>query len=312
MYIYIIQIITGIIFLYVGSEILIKKTEKLAFHLKISPIVIGLTIISISTSIPEMSTSIVAQINNSPNIIIGTLIGSNIANIALILGLIFAFAPYNIPSIIKKRDIPFLLISTIFLTLAMLKNQITRLEGFLLLIIYIFMTYCQIYLQKKHQEKGKEQHHRKAKISHILIQTFFVFISLAIVLIGAHYLIKGSTSISHYFGISNRLISLTLIAIGTSLPELTISILSAIRKKVSISISTIIGSNIVNSLFVMGGIALISPITFSSKFYIDLLIMIFFTLILWITCFFKKEFLLRIVGVSYLLLYLIYIFFIFS
>jgi cation:H+ antiporter len=275
----------GLFLLIFGANILIQSSAKLALLLKLTPLFIGLTIIAIGTSAPESAVGIVATIKKSQGIALGTIIGSNIANIGLVLGISGLIKPLRISKRLFKIELPFFLLSSFFLFLFCFDLEISSLEGaFLLFFLFIF--YLLTYISsKKEPEIANELVNMKfikffKKINSKILLFFSCIISLVLVVEGANLMVKSGINLAHILGISTWIIGITVFAIGTSLPELATS-LSAIFKKVpSISIGNVIGSNIFNILFVLGLISVIRPISLQkSNLKFEIPAMLFFTML---------------------------------
>ncbi|MDP2684821.1 MAG: calcium/sodium antiporter [bacterium] len=291
MFIDILFFIIGIALLYFGAEILVKNSSWLAKSIGISPLIVGLTIVAFGTSAPELLVSTVASVQGDSAIAIGNVIGSNIANIGLVLGLVILIRPPKSEDASVKREFPFLVIISALLFLLMLDGQLGRIDGVVLLLLFaIFMYYNIMTVRKKMVNKFKQEveeieekieeivelkkHHRK-KVKRNLL---FSLGGLLILLVGSKLMVDSSITIAQGFGISQMVIGLSLVAVGTSLPELFTSVIASIKKEEEINVGMILGSNIFNTLLILGVAAVILPITVEKNdIYVSLPVMFIFT-----------------------------------
>ncbi|MDX9754566.1 MAG: calcium/sodium antiporter [bacterium] len=278
----ILYILLGGTLLYFGGDWLVSGATQLAKRFGVSPLVIGLTIVALGTSCPELAAMLIAALKGQPEIAVGAIIGSNISNIALILGLSALICPLTARLAFLKREVPIMIFTAaLFFPLAWL-GYAGRAEGAIfvfLLIVYIWYTYT----------KGKEEttpDDYTAEIENLAPSSlswsiFLVIAGIAFLTKGADFLIEGAVLIATYFGIPEKVVGLTLVALGTSLPELASCIVAALRKETDIILGNIIGSNIFNILGIMGTTALIRPFEISmASVWIDLLVMMAVTLLL--------------------------------
>ncbi len=274
----------GFFTLYIGAEWLVKGASKLAVFLGLSPLLIGLTVVAFGTSAPELLVSVVSAIKGKDMIAIGNVVGSNICNIALILGISSLLYPITCQKEVVKRDLPVMMGISGFLILISLDSKISRLDGFILfcaLIAYIVFNY----LQDKRRVFGQEEFLEDNKTEEIrLVKNIFLLIcGIALVIFGAKIVVNSSEDIMRRFGISEKVIGLSIVAFGTSLPELATSVVAAYKKHMDISIGNLIGSNAFNIMCVLGITALIRPIyisggIFQSRLLMDYIIMLFISI----------------------------------
>ena len=297
-------LIAGLILLVLGSNYLLKSSVNLSLKYKIPRVVVGLTIVSIATSAPELLISISSVLKNSSDIAISNVIGSNIANFGLVLGLALFFSKIKISKDIINKDWNFLMIiSVIFTFFALSKLQIGRIEGgilFTLLISSIFY----VFMNSKNEDSKREFIY----ISNLkLILTMLV--SSVMLYFGSEFFVKSSIYFADYFGVSERIIGLTIVAIGTSLPEIVTTLIAVFKKELDISIGNILGSNIFNILAVIGLTSIVKPLEITSKanLQFDLSVMFVFMLLLFIFYSLSKSKILgRINGIIFLLSFVIY------
>ena len=268
-------LIAGLLLLIAGGNYLVKGGVAVAKRFKVPTLIIGMTIVAFGTSSPEFIVSLQSALQGHPEISIGNVVGSNIANIGLILGITALILPMSVNRTSVKIDVPFLILcSLLFFTLAQ-DNLISRGEGLIFITLLILFTLLSIYKGKKENavEEPANEETKKEKELNMTSALIMIVASCAALTFGANLLIDSAVSIAKSFGVSERIISVTLVAFGTSVPELATSIMAAVRKENDIAIGNVVGSNIFNILFVIGASALITPIenfdfaAFSFDFY---------------------------------------------
>jgi cation:H+ antiporter len=271
--------ILGFSFLYFGAEFLVKGASRLGVLLGIPKIVIGLTIVSISTSMPEAVLSLIAQVyRGEGDIAIGNIVGSNIANIGLILGFACLMRPQHFSSDVRKFDIIVMLAASLWLFFAIYSGTIGRFSGGLFLLGLVLFLFFQVKRALDHRKNNKRE---KVHLKVVVQSGGWILLGSVILIVGGELFLKASLAIAHYFNLSERVIGLTLIAIGSSLPELATSVVGVLKKETEIVVGNVIGSNIFNILFVVGSVASISPISVSQTLVLwDIPIMLGFSFIL--------------------------------
>ena len=274
----IIQLLAGFVLLYFGGDWLVNGGVALARRFRISPLVIGMTIVAFGTSAPELLVSMTSSIKGSAGIAMGNVIGSNIANIGLILGLTAMLCP--IPTQNRKvsaNGLVMILASLLALVLS-LNNGLSRIEGLILFAGIILFTVISIRLGRTKQDATQPDSEPQGKEMSVLVALLLVALSCAMLAFGADFMVDGATSIAQALGVSDKVIGLTIVALGTSLPELAASVAAALKKEMDISIGNIIGSNIFNLMCVLGVSASIRPIPFDYMQYrMDFIIMMVFS-----------------------------------
>ncbi|MCK5699476.1 MAG: calcium/sodium antiporter [Candidatus Aenigmarchaeota archaeon] len=279
-----------------SAKLITDSAIHFARVLGASDFIVGATVVALGTSLPELSSSIEAMHAGLPGIVIGNVIGSNIANIALVLGITSIFYIIKTKRNILKKDIPFLFISAFATAIVLIDFKITLIEGIMLLATYLAYLAYSIKIHKDHDK------HKKTKLKPSSILLFFI--GVAGIIYAAKYLISSSTLIMHSFGISEAIIGFILIAIGTSLPELATSIVAARKGKTDLMIGDIIGSNTFNSLVVLGASSTIGTVSASSSFITAALpSMLLLTLFLAYVVYDKK--ITKLEGATLLTLYII-------
>ncbi|MEK6861357.1 MAG: calcium/sodium antiporter [Nanoarchaeota archaeon] len=298
--------IVSLTLLIISANTLVKSSSSLAKVLRVPEFIIGLTVVSVGTSIPELATSIVAAIKQNSEIITGTIIGSNIANIGLILGIASIMVPIELKKKKFSLDSIFLVFISITLFILSLDQKIKWTEGLFFLLLFIAYISLLIKRSRKSEYVHLEENIVRHKIS-FFKNILTILFSFAFLYLGAEYLVKSASLIASIFGISEETIALTMIAVGTSLPELFVTLSSARQHKVSILMGNIIGSNISNTLLIFGSAAVISPIILSS-FDVFIMLPIMITVSLLLYNFIKTTWFSRVLeGVLFLFFYLIFV-----
>ena len=292
----VIILLVGFIFLVKGADWFVEGAASIARKLGIPQLIIGLTIVAMGTSMPEAAVSITAALQQNAGITIGNVVGSNILNIFIILGITALITNVKIQKSTIRYEIPFMILITIILMICgMTDMKITFIEGIFLWILFIaYLVY--LFIMAKNGETQEEE------------KDIPVWKCLIFILIGGILVVKavsGASAIARYFGMSERFIGLTIVAFGTSLPELVTSVTAAKRGNAGIAIGNIVGSNIFNILFVIGTTSLICNVPFESKFLVDTIIAIIAGLILWFGTM-KHQELRKPCGIVMLLCYMFY------
>ncbi len=243
--------------LFYGAEFIVKGGSQLARYFGLSPIVIGLTVVAFGTSLPELVVSIVAAIGGSSPIAIGNVVGSNIANVGLVLGISSLIFPIKINLSQIKNDLIIYIFVCLMFSAFCMNGSISRQEGLILFLSVLIYTWYSFYYSssKNNDEDVNDKNPSNLRMLFILIISGITLLSF-----GANLFVKGAIDIARYFGISEIVIGMTIVALGTSLPELATSVIASLRKEHAISIGNIVGSNLFNLLSVIGIVSLVSPI----------------------------------------------------
>ncbi|RPH94120.1 MAG: calcium/sodium antiporter [Calditrichaeota bacterium] len=277
MLLFLLYVLFGLVLLYFGAEGLVRGSSSLALRLRVSPLVIGLTVVAYGTSMPEMVVSTKTALSHQGGIAIGNVIGSNIFNIAVILGISALISPLKIKAQIVRTDAP-IMVAASFLFLLLFRNfRIDRLEGVLLFSLVIIYTVGNFYFARRESKKFDKEFSDTfgmAKYKSFWIELLFILVGLGLLVIGANSLVNGAVGIARHLQVSEAVIGLTIIAAGTSLPELATSLVAAARKEADIAVGNIIGSNLFNILAILGAASLIAPIDGIGISSIDTTVMI--------------------------------------
>jgi len=313
MLIWILLIILGFILLIKGADFLVDGASNIAKKFHIPEIIIGLTIVSIGTSLPELFVSITSAIDGYPDMAIGNVIGSNISNLLLILGTATLIRSIDFEKETRLIEIPIcLVVSIIFMVLCNLGQDVTRFDaGILMALFAMFIIYTIVMTfkgEKFEKDKGELQEENN-KINVSLVKNI-IYIILGIVLLkfGGDLTVDNAVNVANFFNLSEKLISITILAVGTSLPELVTSISAAIKGKSDIAILNILGSNIFNMLLIIGSSAFIKPITYNLSYNKDMIVVILATLILTLFPMIPpKNKMTRTNGIVYVIMYIVYL-----
>ena len=255
----ILYLVAGLLILVLGGEFLVKGSVGLAVKMKVSMVVIGLTVVSFATSAPELIVSVYAALSEHPDMALGNVIGSNIANISLVLGLTALIFPLGFQKRMYTVDVPLMLFASSLLGIFLYNDYTLQAwEGIIFVVLISIMTFMMIRNSRKEQKANGELLEAGMKMSKILL---FLLIGGACLYFGSRLLVDGATVLARNMGVSERVISVSIIAFGTSVPELSASIIAALKKEKELSIGNLIGSNIFNIFAVLGITSIIHPIT---------------------------------------------------
>lgn len=297
-------LIVGFVLLMKGADIFVDGSSALADKMGIPQIVIGLTIVAFGTSAPEAAISITAAVKGSADLAVSNVVGSNILNVLLILGISSIIAPLAIQKNTLKYEIPFVTAVTILLMgLGIWGYSLGRVDGIVFILLMVaFIVYLIIIAKKGNAENDEGAPSKKLPV---WLMILYIILGGAGIVGGSQLTVNSATTIAKYFGMSERLIGLTIVAFGTSLPELITSVTAAAKHKADIAIGNIVGSNIFNILFVLGATAIITPVAYSRDFIVDNIMAILTMLLLFFLVLRKKK-LTRPGGIIMLLSYVVY------
>lgn len=256
-------VIFGFVVLIWGADRFVYGASATARNLGVSPLVIGLTVVGIGTSAPEILISIIAAYDGNPALAVGNALGSNITNIALVLGITALFVPLLVKSDTLKREYPVMFLIMLLALVLCLDGDLSRFDGSVLFIGLIIMLFWMVRLGLRKHETDQLETEFEQEIPYITTgkALFWLAIGMTLLLLSSKALVWGSVNIAHAFGISDLIIGLTIVAIGTSLPELAASVMSALKGEPDIALGNVIGSNMFNLLAVLGIPGLITPHT---------------------------------------------------
>lgn len=293
---YNLMLIIGFVLLIVGADLLVKGSSNIAKNFNIPEMLIGLTIVAIGTSMPELIITISSASNNATDLIIGNAIGSNLCNLLLIMGITAFLRPIEIDNETRLIHLPVLLFSTIIVLVLGLgifgrsNNILNRTDGIILVVLYILYFLYPIIIEIKDIKNSVEENKKKhIKSKNILLSLFLVVLGIVLLKIGGDLVVNKSTEIAIKYGVSERVIGLTIVAIGTALPELITSIIAVIKKEGDLAEGNLIGSCILNSFLILGTGAIITPLNVSIEFIYNLILLAFSILLIWMCCSLGKK-----------------------
>ena len=278
-----ILIVGGLVLLFFGADWLVKGAVTMALHLGLSPLIVGLTVVALGTSLPEALVSVQASLDNQGGIALGNVIGSNILNIALILGLSALIQPLKVDSHLVKADVP-LLVGASFLLMVLLEDfHISRMEGALLLLGIVFYVCGNIMTVKRtspEEDKIEGIEIPEDPSKNLLRHIGLLVLGLIALAFGSNFLVSGAVDLARLWGLSEALIGLTIVSIGTGTPELATALMAAYRKTADIAIGNAVGSNLFNIMFVVGLAGLVAPMDATGINSSDLYVMFGLTILL--------------------------------
>ncbi|MCI0698311.1 calcium/sodium antiporter [candidate division KSB1 bacterium] len=257
--------LAGLVALILGAEALVRGASRLAAAIGISPLVIGLTVVAYGTSAPELAVCVQAAFSGQPDIVLGNVVGSNILNVLFVLGIAALITPLAVSPQLIRLDVPLMIGASILMLILVMDGTVSRLDGVLLLLINIVYVVWTIYQSRKDIPQVQDQYTEKygtaqsRSASGSVINIFLIVIGLAMLLAGSRWLVNGAVAAAKALGVSELLIGLTIIATGTSLPEVATSIVASVRGQRDIAVGNVIGSNVFNITSVLGLTSIFAP-----------------------------------------------------
>ncbi|MCF1427800.1 MAG: calcium/sodium antiporter [Shewanella sp.] len=269
-------IIGGFIILTVGAESLVRGASAVALRLGITPLVIGLTIVAFGTSAPELAVSLKSALAGNSGIALGNVIGSNIANIGLILALTALIRPIQVQSQMVKRDIPLMIAASVVLWFMLFDSELGFVDG--LILVFALLSYLTFsYMSAKNSNEELEV---DTAPQHPALSALFIIAGIAMLIGGGVLFVDGAVELAKAFGVSEVVIGLTIVAIGTSMPELVTSVVAAMKGQSDIAIGNVVGSNLFNILGILGITALVQPVSSTGLEHFDFTIMLALAVVL--------------------------------
>ena len=310
----IVCLIIGFVFLVKGADLFVEGSSSIAKKLKVPSIVIGLTIVAIGTSLPEAAVSITASVTNNNALAISNVLGSNIFNLMVVIGVCAILTPVAVQKDVVRRDLPFSVICALLLLVLgyMGSMSLGHVDGIILLLLYIAFLGFMIYTAMKARKAGNENSSEvvaeaeEIKIMSVPKSILFIIIGAVGIMIGGDVVVDSAVNIATSFGMSQTLVGLTIVALGTSLPELVTSAVAAKKKEVDMALGNAIGSNVANILMILGIASSISPIPFHMEDLIDICVLVAFSLLIWLFAWTKKR-IDKGEGLVMVVLYVIYV-----
>ena len=303
-----ILLIVGFVLLIKGADFFVEGASAVAKKFHVPALVIGMTIVAMGTSLPELSVSVTASLAGSNQLAIGNVIGSNIFNLMVVLGSCALFSVLEVNDDTIKRDFPFSIICAIVLMImGLIGGSVGHLDGAILLVFFVVFLAIMLRAALKSRNEAKESKEENEIVDIPTWLCILYIIGGAIAIkFGGDGVVNGSKTLALSFGMSETLVGLTIVALGTSLPELVTSIVAARKNQLDMAIGNVVGSNIFNILMILGVAGAISPMTYLSVNAIDTIILVAFSAIVWLMCFIKKN-LSRAQGIIMLILYVAYL-----
>ena len=305
------QLAMGLVVLVLGAEVLVRGASRLALAIGVPPLIIGLTVVAYGTSAPELSVTTMAALAGRPDIALGNVVGSNIFNVLFILGISALILPLRVSKQLVRRDVPLMIVAAVVFLLMALDGRVGRGDGLVLVLGVVWYTVHLIRGGRREVLSAEEEAGVKPARTPLLGAGIAVVVGLALLVLGARWLVDGATAIARQFGMSELVIGLTIVAGGTSLPELATSLMAAIRGERDLAVGNIVGSNIFNILMIMGAAGLLSGVTVApGALHFDIPIMIAVSLAC-LPVFFTFGEINRLEGAFFLLYYGAYVVFLF-
>lgn len=275
-------LVLGLIALFIGAEGLIRGASALALRVGITPLVVGLTVVAFGTSTPELVVSLKAALIGNSSISLGNVVGSNIANIALILGICAIIKPLDVHTNVIRREIPIMIGLSILLIALLIDGELSLIDGIIFVAGIVTYTIVNISMARKEKNAEVENEFKEGLKTKLGVPVSIVFVvgGLGLMILGANLFVTSAVSIAKAIGVSDAIIGLTIVAIGTSLPELITSIVASYKNESDIAIGNVVGSNIFNILGILGITAIVMPLSSAGISYIDFGVMLFTAMIL--------------------------------
>ncbi|MGL4713839.1 MAG: calcium/sodium antiporter [Shewanella sp.] len=270
------SIIGGFIILTLGAEALVRGASSIALRLGITPLIIGLTIVAFGTSAPELAVSVKSALAGNSGIALGNVIGSNIANIGLILAITALIRPIQVQSQVVKRDIPLMILASMLFWALLLDGELSLIDGVVLLSLLVgYLAFS--YISSKNSKNEEEI---EAGPNNPLLSALFILVGISMLVGGGILFVNGAVDLAKTFGISEVIIGLTIVAIGTSMPELVTSVLAALKGQSDIAIGNVVGSNLFNILGILGITAIVQPVSSLGFQPLDFIVMLAFAIVI--------------------------------
>jgi len=299
-------LIFGLTVLIIGGNLLLKAAVSISLRFGIPKLLIGMTVVSLATSAPELIVSIKSALQGSPDLAISNVLGSNIANLGLVLGITILFSPISISKSVYRKEWPIMMFSAIYFLIVIVDGTISKIEGGIL-VCFLVMTISALIKLRDKSEVELENSNEDSLFKSL----FILFFGGLFLYYGSEWFIDGAIMLANSFGISERIIGITVVSVGTSIPELVTSLVAVFNKEKSISLGNLLGSNIFNVFAVLGITSLVTPLTVLDQSIInyDIYVMLFFAAIILPLIFFPKKLVLgRKEGIIILLFYTLYVY----
>ena len=300
-------LVIGFVLLIKGADFFVEGSSSVAKKFNVPSLIIGMTIVAMGTSLPELAVSVTAAITGNNTLAVSNVSGSNIFNLMVVCGACALFAPLTIEKNTLMKEFPFSIVCAgLLVVLGFIGMKLGRVDGIIFLVIFVAYLFWMIYSAKKaRSETEEEEMAEEIKILPMWKCLLYIVGGMIAIKFGGDFVVNGASSIAAGFGLSQTLIGLTIVALGTSLPELVTSIVAARKNEVDMALGNVIGSNIFNILLILGVAAAISPVTFIMENIIDIIILIIMSTVVWIFAWTSKK-INRKEGIIMLLVYVVY------
>ena len=311
---YILFLVVGFVLLIRGADTFVNSASTIAKAFKIPTIVIGMTIVAFGTSAPEAAVSISSSLSNSVGVCVGNIVGSNMFNLLVVLGLSAVFIPVALEREVVKTDVLFMTLASVLLMVCALifgqngNFMLIRIECIIMLVLIIaYVTWSVIKVLKNNKEESAEEPKEiSEKKPNIFMAVVLLIVGLAGIVVGGDFVVFGAKNIAISLGASELLVGLTIVAVGTSLPELITSLIAIRKKENEIALGNVIGSNLFNILFILGMSGTISPLPIAMNALIDIIILAVISIAFFIYCWFRKD-INRVTGIVMVSMYVVYL-----
>ena len=302
-----ILLVVGFVFLIKGADFFVEGASAVAKKLHVPALVIGMTIVAMGTSLPELSVSVTASIAGSNQLAIGNVVGSNIFNLMVVLGSCALFSALEVSDDTIKKDLPFSIIcAAVLIVTGIIGGSVGHIDGLILLVLFIIFLGSMLKAAKKSRAAASADEENEIVDIPTWLCIIYIIGGAVAIKFGGDWVVDSCTTLAYMFGMSETLVGLTIVALGTSLPELVTSIVAARKNELDMAIGNVVGSNIFNILLILGVAGAISPMTFLKVNAIDTLILIVFSVIIGLMCM-KKKNLNKGNGIIMLVLYALYL-----
>ena len=303
----IVLLLLGFVFLVKGADLFVDGASSVATILKVPALVIGMTVVAMGTSLPELSVSVTASMADSNSLAVSNVVGSNIFNLMVVLGASALLSTLTVGDDVLKRDIPFSIIITLFLAVyGFLRGGIDRIGGVILLVIFIAFLANMVREALKARKNSGDSEEEQSEHKPLWLSIVFIIGGAIMIRFGGDWVVKSAVTIAGWLGVSETLIGLTIVACGTSLPELVTSMVAAKKNELDMAVGNAVGSCVFNVLMILGVAATISPIPLNNENLIDIAVLVGFSILVMVFAWTKKK-LVRMEGVAMLLLYAAYL-----
>ncbi len=286
----IIILLLGFVLLIKGADFFVDGASSVAKILKVPSIIIGLTVVAMGTSLPELAVSVTASMSGNNALAVSNVVGSNLFNLMVVLGASALMNPIIVGKETIKKDYPFsVACAGLLLIFGFIGMELGQIDGMILLVIFVAFILYQVFSALKARKGVEDEEEEEVKQIPLWLSIIYIIGGAVAIKFGGDFVVDSAVSIAKAFGLSETLIGLTIVALGTSLPELVTSVVAAKKGELDMAVGNVVGSNVFNILMILGVAASLSPITFLQENIIDIVILIVFSLITWVLCWTKGK-----------------------